>query len=515
MKKTLALCLLISLGVGCGRGDDDDDDGGDNGGADGGGDDDATIFEVQSESMPVGTAVTVRGVVVTAIDNYGDRRGGIYVQEPEGGEFSGVFVYLSGTEAADLAVGDLVDLDGFVKDEFAWQTGCESEDQGSLTELSPAEGSSPTVTKVGDGDLPAPPVLVPWELAASVEESEKWEGVPITFENVRVFAPPSDDDTVDQVTMRVTGPYDVQASLTELADTITEGACYSSITGIGDYFFDYKILPRSPADLVLGDDADCLPVENVVDLCGDDTDNDHNGANDCADFGCQEVMPEECTVVATVADIQSGEIARNTRVRLEELVIIGRAFNDKRYWVSDDVASSAPETGIFIFRPGEAEELPAAYRTGATVTLEASVDERLAGCNGNLTQLSFAEAVVAPTGAGAGPSPMTDVPLATLASETEGEAYEGTVVRVQNVTVKEINQNENFNLEFTVTDGTSDLVVDDDIFRFEDVSVGECLTITGIMHYSTFDNSQDGGLPPHTVLLPRSGAEIASSGGCE
>src|SRR5687767_4581808 len=107
MKKLSVLCLFLVFAGACGRGGDDDGDG-DNGGSDGGGDGDDTIFEVQSDDMPVGTAVTLKGVVVTAIDNYGSRRGGIYVQEPEGGAFSGVFVYLSGTEAADLAPGDLV-----------------------------------------------------------------------------------------------------------------------------------------------------------------------------------------------------------------------------------------------------------------------------------------------------------------------------------------------------------------------------------------------------------------------
>src|SRR5688572_24014874 len=121
MKHVIAVsALLLSLGSACSRSGGDDDGGDNGGGADGGGGG-QTIFDVQSESMPVGTAVSLDGVVVTAIDNYGTRKGGIYVQEPEGGAYSGVFVYLQGTEAAELAVGDLIDLDGAVKDEFALQ----------------------------------------------------------------------------------------------------------------------------------------------------------------------------------------------------------------------------------------------------------------------------------------------------------------------------------------------------------------------------------------------------------
>src|SRR5262245_40483970 len=237
MKKLSALCLFLVLGFACSRGDDDG--GGDNGGgSDGGGGGDDTIFDIQSDSMPAGTAVTVKGVVVTAIDLYGEKKGGIYVEEPEGGAYSGVYVYLSGAEAVDLEVGNLVDLDGFVKDEFSWQGGCEGEENpGSVTELSPAEGVTPTVTKTGDGTVPDAEGLAPWDLAASGDEAEKWEGVLVRFDGARVLTPPSAEEKVDQVTMWVTGPFTVQSSLTELADTIAEGDCYSSITGIGDYFF--------------------------------------------------------------------------------------------------------------------------------------------------------------------------------------------------------------------------------------------------------------------------------------
>ena len=86
---------------------------------------------------------------------------------------------------------------------------------------------------------------------------------------------------------------------------------------------------------------------------------------------------------------------------------------------------------------------------------------------------------------------------------------------VTGLVVAEINQNESFNLEFTVTDGTATLVVDDDIFRYLDVEVDQCLNITGIMHYNTFDESQDGGLAPHITILPRSAGEVDTTTGCQ
>jgi hypothetical protein len=51
------------------------------------------VKDVQNTAMPKGTAVELRGVVVTAIDQYGDRTGDFFVQDVEGGAFSGVKVF--------------------------------------------------------------------------------------------------------------------------------------------------------------------------------------------------------------------------------------------------------------------------------------------------------------------------------------------------------------------------------------------------------------------------------------
>lgn len=516
MRTTSCLALSVLFALSACRGGDDDGDGGGGGTPDGGGTvEDATIFDIQNDSMPTGTAVTVRGVVVTAIDNYGERKGGIYVQEPDGGAFSGVYVYLSGVEAADLEVGNLVDLEGFVKDEFAWQSGGEScsgeEDEGTLTELSPAEGGTIKVTVVGDGTVPTPPVVDPWTLVDAAE-AEKWEGTPVTFENVRVQTAPYvvDDDNEAQPLeeMRVTGPVLISSSLTDL-DAVQDD-CYASITGIGDFFFDYKFLPRSAADMVTG--GTCLPVENTAELCAGGTDDDYNGFADCADRACQDAV-EACTLDASVAQIQGGDIDDNMRVRLTDVVVTGRSYNNLRFWVQDDAATAAPETGIFVFRPSSADDLPITVDVGATLTIEALVDDYRAGCDNGLTQLSFAELGTAVPG-GLGPSPITGVGLDVLGDDVNGEPYEGSLVTIENVTVMSIDENETFNLEFTVSDGSGTIVVDDDIYRYTDVEMSECLNITGIIHYNTYDSSDEGGLPPHITILPRSAGEVVTSTGC-
>src|SRR5687768_11030503 len=70
---------------------------------------DVTIQEVQNDSMVAGTKVTLKGVVVTAIDNFGDRKGDFWVQEPGGGEYSGVQVFGAPLDqVAALTPGDVV-----------------------------------------------------------------------------------------------------------------------------------------------------------------------------------------------------------------------------------------------------------------------------------------------------------------------------------------------------------------------------------------------------------------------
>src|SRR5512135_612823 len=78
------------------------------------------IQDVQNDQMAPGTPVSLSGVVVTAIDNFGGKVGDIWVEEPEGGMFSGIHIYKADpTAVAGLAVGDIVNVTGAVKDEFA------------------------------------------------------------------------------------------------------------------------------------------------------------------------------------------------------------------------------------------------------------------------------------------------------------------------------------------------------------------------------------------------------------
>src|SRR4051812_25271634 len=92
MTRSTLLCAALCLAVAACRGSSSGDDGGDDAAVDGVNADDATIYDIQG-SLPVGTQVNIRGVLVTAIDNYGAKKGNIWVQEPAGGAYSGVLVF--------------------------------------------------------------------------------------------------------------------------------------------------------------------------------------------------------------------------------------------------------------------------------------------------------------------------------------------------------------------------------------------------------------------------------------
>src|SRR5262249_53160481 len=124
---------------------------------------DDKIQDIQNDMMAAGTAVTVRGVVVMAIDTYG-KGGDVYVEEPGGGPFSGIKVFNPPVDQVSaLAVGDLIDITGGVKDEFALNSDMSGR---SVTEIKVAAGGMLTLSKVGTAPIPPAGTLDAQALAA-------------------------------------------------------------------------------------------------------------------------------------------------------------------------------------------------------------------------------------------------------------------------------------------------------------------------------------------------------------
>lgn len=151
----------------------DGTDGTDSGdtGATGGG---STIFDVRDGTVGDGETVTLSGILVssplTRADSESGKSDGFFVQDPAGGENSGLYVWSQGQFGSELTIepGDEVSISGKISEFYDW------------TELVVGDASAITVT--GSGTLPAPANLgdgagVDWNV---------WESVPVTLENQTV-----------------------------------------------------------------------------------------------------------------------------------------------------------------------------------------------------------------------------------------------------------------------------------------------------------------------------------------
>ncbi len=460
----LSLSVLVSSAACRDDGDgnnnnNNDPDASVNPGVDAGPQASTTIFEIQAESMPVGTAVTVRSVVVTAIDTFGTRIGGMYVQEVAGGPLSGVFVFVSDAVSSTLAVGDLVDITGGVKDEFALMADMSGR---TLTEISPPQGGTISVTKVGTGTVPTPPVLDPVVLSASDAEAEKWEGVPITFEGVQYLETTRTDEPAE---ISITGPYRVGGSLAEVNVDAAVGTCYSSITGIGDYFFSYKILPTKAADIV--EDAagtSCAPVPDT-----------------------------------TVVESQNGTIATDTVINLPDVVVTAISADGFSYWVQDSGVAAA-FNGLYVFRRDSDGALPAEIAVGNVVTISGLLTE----FRGELTEL--VNSTVTSSNGTAEVTSLDSVSIDDLATMRN---YESVLVDIPGAIIATSADPACTEFcTFTVSTGGAPLFFNDEIFRNTTAMAGECYSIQAVMHYDPLGGND------RIVALPFENGMTLGGTGC-
>lgn len=437
---------------------------------------DVRIQDIQSDSMMPGTVVSVKGVVVTAIDTFGARTGDFFVQEPgsESTPFSGVKVFGAPLDqVAMIMPGDIIDITGAQKDEFALSSDMTGR---KVTELKPAGGGM-RITKTGTGSVPDPAMvdaaaLSLMDKAAREAEWEKWEGVLITVVNARQIAAQRGFSQMqpDQFEFRISGVARVQSVLAELPAANAFGVCYERIIGIGDYFFNDLVLPRSTDDLTEGGTG-CRPMPtNIVAL--------QSGTS-------SEVVDLSNVIVTARDDIGTG--------------------NSKGFWVADAL-QAAPHNGVYVFTRDVAA--PAEYVIGAVVSVKGAVDEFDLGSGGNppmgdrLTEI--VEPIHAFVSAPAGlPTPVTVT--AGVASDigAPGEAYEGVLVQIADLKVTAVLTNNKF--ELTANDGAK-IVIDDESFVTAPV-VGTCYeSVTGIMHVQVTDNIR--------TINPRALTDLVEGMGC-
>jgi hypothetical protein len=466
-----------------------------------------------------GTPVDLRRKVVLAIDTFGSRVGNFWVGEEAGGAFSGVLVFGAPVEqVAQLAVGDLVDITGAEKTEFALAADTSGR---TTTELQPLSGGAMTVTKVGTGTVPATQVvdalsIAMMDQAARDAEWEKWEGVLVRVDNVAALndvryirsSTGADDCTFRE--FEVAGGVRVDSSLApipgsppandECMETGTDnlvdrGDCLASVSGIGDYFFNHKILPRMTSEIATGGSG-CV-VENTMALCMDTLDNDGNGFTDCEDFSCSAF----CAVSTTVEMVQSG--TATGVVTLENLVVtaIDDVGTSKGFWVQQNPQAAANQ-GVLVFTGSTTPTVTVGQRvnvTGSVVEFDV-----MPPMGDTLTEISFP--TVTPATGTATPLPLSGVAINTLKDITAvGEPYESVLVQLTNVRVSAHPGND----RLTLTDGTNTIVADDDSFNYAmtDYPIGTCFaSVTGVMGVNLFDNERR--------IFPRSAADLVAGSSC-
>ena len=193
----------------------------------------ATVYEVQGGALEEGTPVLVTGVRVTAVGS-----SLVYVQEPDGGEHSGVYVYLGdggGTDSG-AAVGDEVTVKAILY---------EPEDGTYLD----ASTVGLEITAAGAGELT--PQLVTTADLADEATLQAWEGVLVQVAAVTVTDEEDDDGNfeVDDAVL----VDDWLASFD--GGTLETDATFESLTGVlvfrtESYWDDpsWRLAPRDEDD---------------------------------------------------------------------------------------------------------------------------------------------------------------------------------------------------------------------------------------------------------------------------
>lgn len=192
-----------------------------------------TIYDIQEGVVPTGSEVDVTAVIVTAV-----APSGFFVQEPGGGEHSGIFVFTSAMPA--VSVGDEVDVSGTTAE------------QDGLTEI--VTGMGGAVNPTGESGVAIAPEVVALAELADPRTAEPWEGVLVRIEgSLGVEALPgfSELDVGDGTdTVRIDDfIYDALADAAAFPE-LGIGAGFTAIQGPLHYTFAaFKIAPRAAADL--------------------------------------------------------------------------------------------------------------------------------------------------------------------------------------------------------------------------------------------------------------------------
>lgn len=208
--------------------------------------------------LPDGQTITAQGVVVTAVDTYDETKDGkgigdIYVQDAvqagaKGTPWSGLKLYrpTKNPPDLDLVAGHGVDLTGTYS-VFKGPPGSSPFDSGMVL----LEAVTPSVTLTFEGRAPAPIDLTIDDVKDPVA-AQQYQSRLVRFKNITL----SSDFTGTRIEAKTKdNAFVISGKFFPIHEDKTinakNGTTFKSITGIFDFFYSYKLCPRSPADVEL------------------------------------------------------------------------------------------------------------------------------------------------------------------------------------------------------------------------------------------------------------------------
>lgn len=343
-------------------------------GGDGDGDGDLSIYEIQEGaamgSFADGTQVSVQGVVVTSpVSVEGSL---VFVEEPEGGAWSGISLYLwdEVVMGVSLQPGDVVNVVGEYTEFY---------DNSQIVVKAPTD-----ISVVSSGaTLPGPDTI-----AASETDLEQWEGVRVQVQDAVI------DEANDGFGQYVlAGGLKIGNLFIELPG-VQSGASFSSITGPIAYSFEeFKLVPTSLDDL-----------EGLM------------GGPD----------PEQDT---SIVDVQMGTVAPGTYVKLEGVTVTSPlTFSGDTFFVQEPEGGEYSGLQAFVMDPAGLDVAP-----GDVVTLVGTVDEFFDMTQ--IEIVSAAKVTVTGTGAVPAPALVADPATIAFDAAATAEPWEGVLVQIEGVTV--------------------------------------------------------------------------------
>ena len=423
------------------------------GGGDGGGPAvEANIYDITSGKVKEGANVTLRDVIVSAVDGYGQYTGDVFVQEAKGGAGSGIKLYkvqrADGGQVSDLKPGDHVKVEGAVK-YFVPKGGFNDKKHPAKAHVKELENAR--VSRIGPGTPPAPAEVTVKDLTED-PNADTWEHVLVRVKDVAV----TKEVNPQYGEFQVSGGFAVDDDL--FPHTPKVGDCVT-ITGISVYFFAYRLNPRDAGDIEKGTACPTAKAVTISDV------QDATSANHPAD-GTQVI------VSGVVSAVDS--------------TVSGTPPNAKYYgfWIQSE--SGGANSGIYVYyawndssttKPvlGESVEVKATYKEYKDAGSKDTVSE--------LTDATFTSKGKAATE----PKPETVAAADVANGGSKAEPYEGVLVKVENVEVVDQTKDSKGKV-LGVKLKDSGLLVENDLFDFmapTPLAAGAKLkSVSGVLHYS-------------------------------